>query len=304
MIKIFSYNIFIFSMLSFLNVQAQEEVYHVVSKKIEKTFEYQEGYELNVEGEKADLTIESWDKNEIFIRIELISKHPDIDKAKDDLTALTYVAKRLKNKIYLRNFVKKSDEKKALESILKVKYFIKLPESCPVYLKTYFGETSLANLSNSLRLNARYTTIGMTNLSGIINTTAKFSDITAERISGNVSIHSRRSDISLKEISGHFDIQAQYGKVSVFSIDPQLDLNITAEDSDVFFYTPDPGKFGYELSTYQGEIDLPENISTIKKNTEELLQKVEAGPNSTFYYPNVTIQVVRGNISVGGVKHF
>ena len=49
---------------------------HVVSKHIEKTFPYENGIEVNIEGEKAEIKVETWEKNEVMVLTELISKTP------------------------------------------------------------------------------------------------------------------------------------------------------------------------------------------------------------------------------------
>ena len=147
--------ILLFAALFFaaLGLNAQGDIIQVVTKKVEKHFSFKDGYELNVEGEKALVTIDTWDKDEIFVTLELVSKHTDAKVAEKDLEALNYVMKRIKNKVYLRNFLASEDGVRVkVSSTLLIKYKIFLPDNCPVYIKNHFGEAHVAQLKNSLVL--------------------------------------------------------------------------------------------------------------------------------------------------------
>ncbi len=294
--------IFIFWVTAVAALPAQGDILQVVTKKVEKHFTYKDGYELNVEGEKALVTIDTWDKNEVFITLELIAKHTDIQTAEKDLESMRYVMKRIKNKIYLRNFLTNKEELSAqVASILVVKYTIFLPNTCPVYIKNHFGEANVAQLKNSLKINSEYSKINLTDIIGVLNISTRFGDLLGQRIEGNMSVTARRSDITLTDIRGHFDIKSQYGAIFISSSDELLDLNIEAKKTDVVLSLPDPRQYGYELYAKNGQIILPKflDASTILSN--EYLQKVDVKPGAD-YYPSIKVSVIIGNIEVEKAK--
>ena len=86
-------------------LMAQTTNLHVITKRLEKTFKYRETYEVNIEGEKADVSIETWNKDEIGLTVEFIAKHPDKTTAEADIEAIKYIAERVRNKIYVRNYI-------------------------------------------------------------------------------------------------------------------------------------------------------------------------------------------------------
>lgn len=266
----------------------------VVTETIEKTFDYKKGDEVNIEGEKADVSIESWRKNKVFIKIELISKNADKKVAKSDLKYLKYEVRRIKNKIYIRNF----RSEKGAKSSLSVKYTIYLPEECPVYLKNHFGVASISNLSNKLRINSQFSKIDLVNIQGLMEVTTRFGDIIGERLNGRMSINARRSNIMLSDIKGHYDIQAQYGMIKIFSDDELLDLKIDAEKADVFLFSTNPAIFGYALTSKQGNINLPEYFEVKELENTQILKQVEVRPVQQEYYHNITIRVTFGDITV------
>jgi hypothetical protein len=270
----------------------------VVTKSIEKKFDYKTGDEINIEGEKAEVSIESWQKQQISIKVELIAKHPEKAIAEKDLGKLTYEAKREKNKIYLRNFISVPEGQAKPQSKLSVKYTIFLPETCPVYLKNHFGSATISNLTNSLRVNSKFSKIDLIDIQGLIEVTTRFGDLIGERLDGRMSVNARRSDVMLHDIRGSYDIQAYYGMVKIFSEDELLDLTVDAEKADVFLYAPNPGMYGYKLTSTQGKINLPKSFDVKEVQNTQVLKQVEVRPIEQEYYQNVTIRVTFGNITV------
>lgn len=275
-----------------------QTTFQVVTKTEEKRFDFKKGDEINIEGEKAEVSIESWDKSQIFIKVELISKNVDKAVAEKDLGQIKYEAKRVKNKIYLRNFVSVPEGQPRGKSKLSVKYTIFLPETCPVYLKNHFGKASISNLTNSLRVNSKFSNIDLINIQGLIEVTTRFGDLIGEKLDGQMSVNSRRSDVMLSDIRGQYNIQAYYGMVKIFSEDEMLDLKIDAEKADVFLYASNPAMFGYDLTSKQGKINLPKNFDVKEVHNTQILKQVEVRPMEQQYYQNVTIRVSFGDITV------
>ena len=61
----------------------------VVTKTVEKTMPCPNGTQLNIDAEKADVTLRTDNSSrDIKIKVELIARHPQLDVAKQDLDAL------------------------------------------------------------------------------------------------------------------------------------------------------------------------------------------------------------------------
>ena len=288
--------LFIVGILFQLPIMAQVTV-QVITKKIEKQFTYQDGYELNIEGEKAQVFIESWDKNEIDITLEITAKHTDKAVAERDLEAMQYLAQRVKNKIYLRNYLSQKDGDSAPESSFEAVYYVKVPPACPVYLKNYFGLANISNLSNRFRFNGEFSKIDMENISGNIDIRSRFGDIFGNHLDGIVNIWSRRSDITLNDIRGSFDVTAQYGTLRIFADDRLLKLNIDAEKSDVYFFNPNPEFYGYTLTANNGNVIFPGELSYEEPESKADQRKIQFKPPREFF-ANITITVTIGDIHV------
>lgn len=258
---------------SFPALLAQVSSLEVVTQTVEQTFAYKPGFEVNIEGEKAEIIVETWDRDEVRVVIELVSKHPQKKTAEADLAALKYSIKQYGNRIYFRNYISAGEGKPKPESQLKAIYTVTLPNECPVYLKNNFGLASVSNLSRFLRLQTEFSAITLNNLQGEIYLHSRFGDITGNNIHGNVQANLHRSDLTLSDISGKFDIQSQYGILKFFTDQRLLNLNIEGERSDVYFFNPKPGEQGYTLTAHYGNITAPndlkfnflENNQTIKR---------------------------------------
>lgn len=279
------------------HVSAQVKV-QVITKKMEKSFTYRNGYEVNVEGEKAEVIVESWDKDEIKVELELTAQHPDKAVAEKELESIKYVADKVKNKIYLRNYLSKKEGEPEPQSQLSAKYTIYVPEKCPVYVKNYFGTINISNLFNSVKINSQFSKIALDNLQGIMDITTRFGDIIGDNLDGEMMLNARRSDVSLKNIKGRYDLTTQYGIVKLWASKELLSLNIHADKSDVFLYNVNPTQFAYNLTAQNGTIEFPNNLkyTTLQNNKE--VKRIQFKP-VTEYYATITVSVSFGNIFVG-----
>jgi len=287
------------SLLLLLSVSTgwgQQAVLQVVTKKVQKSFTYKAGYEVNIEGEKADVSIQTWDKNEIKVELELIAKHKDQSVAIKDIEALRYLTQRVKNKIYLRNYVSAEEDAPKPAAALSARYLITLPEDCPVYLKNHFGEANISNLTNSLRVNSEFSSIGLENIQGTVDLQSRFGDIIGDFIDGQVSINSRRSDILLTNISGSYDITSHYGVIKIFAEDQLLKLNLDATHSDVYFFNPNPAFYSYNLEANQGSINVPDDLKLALLEDQPSLKRYRFKPPQREYFATITLTVTLGDI--------
>jgi len=277
-----------------VSAQTDNALREVVTKTIEDTYSYKPGKELAVEGEKAEIFVETWDKQKIHVKIVMTARHPELERAKEDLANLNYIAEVAGQKIFLKN--KRVDVNHKSKSELTVHYYITLPEECPVYLKSHFGGATISNLRNQLRINGEYSAINIDNVQGILDIRSRFGDITGERIDGNVVINSRRSDINLFDVGGTFNINAQYGEVKLSPNIRLVDLQINADKSDVYIYEPVGGEgMNYELTLTNGEIKLPNGRKVIELQRSPEIRRFAIPPDAERM-GNITASVSFGDL--------
>ncbi len=278
-------------------LMAQETTFEVVTKRVEETFPYRPGFDLNIEGEKADVVIQAAEAQEIGVVMEIVARHPDRAVAERDMEAMKFQVERVEERIFLRNYLSPDDSAPKPESTFDIRYVITVPPDCPVYLKNEYGQANIADLSNQLRVNSSFTRLGLQNLQGMIDIFTRFGDLQGQTINGQVSINARRSNLDLADISGEFDITAQYGILNI-NADPRLlKLRLDAERSEVFLISPDPRLFAYDLEAHNSEVRLPSNMAFEWKSNDEALKKATFTPTQEFY-PSFTITIRFSELTV------
>ncbi|GIV31299.1 MAG: hypothetical protein KatS3mg029_0650 [Saprospiraceae bacterium] len=270
----------------------------VVTKTVEKTFPYKNGYELNIEGEKAEILVQTWNRSEVRVLLEIVAKHPERRIAENDIDRMSYSTEQHGNKIYFRNYLEKNLTNSQPASDIKAIYTITLPADCPVYLKNNFGLTSVSDLTRALRINSEFSKINLQNIRGKVGITSRFGDIEGERIGGEVSLVTRRSDVTLHDIEGTWNIQAQYGVLKFFTnTSPELlNLNIEADKADVYFFDPKPNFYGYTLTAHYGNITVPRELKfNYLENTNQLKKAIFS---SSIGSSNISIKISFGDIVI------
>jgi DUF4097 and DUF4098 domain-containing protein YvlB len=282
-------------LLGVLNASAQENKVQVVTKNIEKTITYKDGYQLYIDGEKADVQIESWDKKQVKIQIALMAKHANRNIAERDLESMRYDIELVGKKIYVRNqLVLKSDQPKP-ESTFKAVYVFTVPADCPVDLRNHFGKAEISDLNRGVAVKSEFTEILLNNIQGSIGVETRFGDVEGNRLSGEMNIESTRSDITLTQLKGRVNINAKYGKIKIDAQRSLVDLNIKAEKTDILFLNPATETYSFDLAAYYGDISVPEFMSFEMKE-ENALNKAEL--NLPKQEAKVSIQTSFGNIVV------
>ncbi len=289
--------VFLLGIFPGTRVRAQSDLREVVTKTIEDTYPYSTGSELAVEGEKAEIYVETWAKQQISVRVVLTARHRRLENAKRELENLEFLTEVAGKKIFIKN--RRKDTTTQPESELTVEYYITLPEECPVYLKSHFGSATISNLRNRLRINGEFSVINMDNVQGLLDIRTRFGDIVGEKIDGNVVINARRSDISLLDVGGTFTINAQYGDLKLSPNLNMRDLRINADKSNVYIYEPIGGEgLAYELASNNGEMNLPDNRSLVELERTSEWRRIQIGPGSERS-GTITASVTFGKLFLG-----
>lgn len=268
----------------------------VATKNIEKTLPYKSGYELSIEGEKADVIVQTSTSNMVKVSVEVTAKNPLLATAQQDLEQVQFDAIVQGRRVILRNYIKPYGNGKKPESSLKTKYLIYVPADCAVQLKNNFGKTNVSNLQNFVYLYTEFSQVALNNLKGKVNIDTKFGDITGKNLNGDVKINARRSNITLSELRGNYDINMSYGKANISANIDAINLSVTGDNADVIF-NPYKNAYAYDLSTKSGTIDLPQNLSFSVNDNAQNLKSATFKPNGNVR-GIVSIKMNFGNIKV------
>lgn len=289
---------FVFYGLSFFGNGLMVQIinFYVIIKWLEKIFKYWEIYEVNIEGEKVDVFIEIWNKDEIVFIVEFIVKYFDKIIVEVDIEVIKYIVECVCNKIYVCNYIFVFEGAFKFVFNFFVCYVVRVFEDCLVYLKNYFGIVNVINFVKGFCYQGEFSLVGFENVKGSIDFFICFGDIFGKCFDGDIMINVWCLNVILEEIKGWYSIEVNYGDVCIFLVFVGLlDFNIIGIKSDIFFFDFWLLDYGYVFIVQYGSIYFFSNFKMeFLKNIDEI-KKVEFQFWVEYYF-NVMIFVIFGDI--------
>ncbi len=245
-----------------------QETLQVVTKSIDKTFDRSQN--LKIDAEKADIELMVWEGDKIKVNIELVAKHPDRKMALKDLEMLKYVADKFGNEIVLRNYLQTQNESNKVESNLKAKYIIKIPESMMVSIHNSFGKISVSGKYKQLQLKTDFCNAELKNITGNLKLETHYGDVLCQSISGKISIKTDRTNLTVNDISEECIILSQYGKLKIQRITNLQKLNIDAQKSEITLIGIPLKNYAFHLVNDYGKLKIPSGFSSSTQNNHQV----------------------------------
>ena len=252
----------VFILLSFIllngeKVLAQTKI-QVITKTISKNIPYKTGKTIKIVGEKATVSIQSWDKNYISATISLIAKHPNKKTAEDDIRFIEYKVFETDNTIEISNFFSQKTGFKEITSNLNARFELFVPESSPLSIVLVYGSASIINAKGSLSLDLSFAQLTMKNIEGETKIKTYYGDIEAEDICSNLNIQSEMADLTLRNLSGSCFIQSKYGNLVLVPTEKLKNLDINSNRSTVTILIEKLDGFSFKFETQNADIKVPE----------------------------------------------
>jgi len=299
MMKRTALNILMILILAFFagnrEAYSQTKVQVVTQKQI-KDFKWKPGQELEIIGERAEISISAHNLNTIAIEVELIAKHKDKSIAEKDLKKLQLMMDKVGGKIFIRDFIQLDSDNKKPESGLKTVIHIKVPKHCPVTVNNYFGRINIENLQSVLTINGEYSKIDLKDINGEIDVTSKFGDISAINTSGILSITSNRSDIMLKNVSGIINLKSTLAEIHITGLKNPESLKIDAKKSKVYITSIHSLDFGYILNLEKVDFTKPKWM--FLKYTQKEAPFIRANTIDFEKLPIIDIKLNTGSLAL------
>lgn len=245
-----------------------------------ETFQVSKDGELEVYTNPGDITIETWDKNEVVVKM----------RGEDEDTDFRDVTVEQRNK---RIVVKYDTRRGWSESI---DFIITVPKNFNVALSSTGGDVDFRN-----------------DISGNININTSAGDITMANVSGSLSLNTQGGDIRLRDISGDLDVNTQGGDIRIGKITGKSarvntqggDISITSIGSDARVKT-----YGGEIrigdidgsadvTTYGGDVELGNVGGSVKMETyggNLSLQSAKGEVEASTYAGDINLKNVKGSV--------
>jgi hypothetical protein len=275
---------------------AAQTTLQVVTKTVQKTVDWKNGFELVVTGEKAEVLVVPSLVNTISVKAELTAKHPRLDSAKIDLEYWKIVVSNVGKKIFVRAYIGLPGGGVLPTSNMKAKITISIPVNCPVSLSNKFGKARLENLRGPVVLNGEFCDFSLVELSGNIQLESQYGNVEGEKLSGKVDINAKRADVNLTGLSADCSIHSEYGKVRVKAEKQTGNLSVQGNKSDVTVDLAQNSDHNISLTAAYGEVNTPDNLGFNTKKSSKNAQKatLKKGDKS----PYVAVETSFGSIKV------
>ncbi|MBM4176021.1 MAG: DUF4097 domain-containing protein [Ignavibacteria bacterium] len=209
----------------------------------EKTLQTQEGKNLYLSTASGDVRINSWDRNEVQVKIY------GNDRARD----------KMKFAIEESGEGIKVEGKSSTSSWLsfwkstRVRYEIVIPKKYNSKASTSGGDISLDNLDGAVKFSTSGGDIRVQNVSGRVDASTSGGDIRLMSISGPIKCSTSGGDISIKESKGDVSTSTSGGDISLQCADGKIGASTSGGDIRVDYSGSNQG---IKLKTSGGDISL------------------------------------------------
>ena len=273
------------------------------NRKYEKLFIVQEGGEVNVEADAGTVKIDSWEKNEVSVVVEIEGSDSRAEKYKVEFRQegnIIYVTGKVRDKSFFKWHV----------GDLEAYYTIYTPKKFNTVVKTSGGNVESKNLIGKVDYNSSGGNIkvekidGETILStsggnvdaievkGDIDAETSGGNVFCENIVGNVKGYTSGGDVEFAGVDGRVKGGTSGGNVTVkvTGDNKGIDVETSGGDIDIFVKNGIGADVDAETSGGSVDCDLPVTVRG-KVRESELHGKINGGGNP-----------IRANTSGGSIR--
>ena len=234
----------------------------VVTKVVEKDLPYTDGQRIRVNAQKADVTLNGWNRPTISVKLRLVAKHPDRAVAEREVAYHQYVLQSSNGQIDLSNRFVIPQRAGKLQSQLKAIYEVNVPAKALVGLTNSFGDVRLSNVSGDVSIKFEFGKLILDDVGGKLTITSEYGDIDGRSVNATLVCKAEKADISLRDLGGSNRIQSRYGKLTIVPNASTLNaLVVEAARTDVLFSPRRVTDFRYDVIAAQSEIRVPDDYA-------------------------------------------
>ncbi|MDN5212414.1 DUF4097 family beta strand repeat-containing protein [Fulvivirgaceae bacterium BMA12] len=230
----------------------------VLTKIVEKSFVASSSTSLQVDGQKSDIRVNTWNRNEVRVVLKLISKSPSKSVAEKELDYQRYILEKKKEIIHLKNYLVIPQGVSKLQSIQVASYEITVPRGCKMTLTNQYGDVEVYNLSGVVNMNVKYGKIRLENLNAAIQIHSYFGDLIVRNVDGHLKVNANHTKINLDDIAGDVKLNSTLGDVYIGTAKDIKSLDIIASKADITLENPDYQQFNFSLKSKFGDVLVPD----------------------------------------------
>lgn len=201
-------------------------------KYVEKSYSVTNSTKLRIDNKFGEVEINSWEKSEFSIKVEIIGKGRNEERAQRILDAIDIDIREGSSEIEFETEIASNKNKN--EEGFEINYTVYMPDVNPLEIKNSFGDVTMGNRDGDLKLTVAYGSMKVGDVkgeadlklsfgSGGVGTlgqselTVKYSKLDVDG-STKMDLEQGFSDIELGTV-GDLELESKYGKVEIEKAD-------------------------------------------------------------------------------------
>lgn len=222
----------------------------------------------------ADISVSSWDKNEVKVEFFLESKSKSFLEDFEDRYETYY---SMENGVVYVELKRKSKWNFISWNTKRMYYTVKIPKSFTVDLSTSGGDVEVSDINGSVEAKTSGGDVKVYSVKGVIDVQTSGGDLVFDGVSGKLDGQTSGGDIKVSKTSGtlsfhtsggDIDIKSADGKIVAETSGGDIDVNVPSEleemdlettGGDIHIRIP-KSKLNLELTTFGGDINLSSSV--------------------------------------------
>jgi hypothetical protein len=242
-------------------------------RHLEKTFTVNEGDNLDVESDGGDITVESWDKDEVDVKVDISGSERRVEQFDVDFS----------QQGNLVSVTGKSDENNFFRwggQNLTVKFQIMVPKKFNLRGSTSGGNIAISDVQGQVRfetsggdvqaqsivgttdLSTSGGDVHLTDITGKVKTETSGGDIECENITGDLNAGTSGGNLKLTSIQGNIRGETSGGTITARLKGENKGMELHSSGGTIYIYVDESIKADIDASSSGGKVtcDMPITI--------------------------------------------
>ncbi len=215
-------------------LQAQDSP-KIVIRKTEKNFEFDSKGQIIIDAERGDISIQSWDRNEVSVVLTITVKNTNIELAKQELGYMRYNLVKSRGNVFINNkmVLPDADKNDAISSIIWARYEIRVPKKINILINNKFGRVTIKNIGGIIHGDLQYSDMLLQAYKGEIHMNISVGDLNCFQSALTGEIKTKYANVSINEVSGKLSMNTEYGSFKLTYGEKLIELALVSYATDI-----------------------------------------------------------------------
>ncbi len=283
---------------SFETCETESNLSSEKRKSFDITYKVNNSDALNIENKFGKVHVNTWDKNEIKVRIDIIARASSDDKAAEILKNISINERRADNIISIATKMEPMRVSGSASKSFEINYTVYMPTENMLTVKNSFGDVYLASLKGKADITVKYGSLKTDKLSNSDNRVSlAYSSGTCSYInSGNIEVSysnmnvdatnglqgfSKFSDFKIGDLRDELNLEVKYGTFKVDQVSKNIrKISLDSGFSPILLNFEDNAAFNFDVNVSFADFKVDKslvNITHLERKTSNAAYKGKYG---------------------------